>query len=108
MHSSGMRACRARWRRCSVISAGPVEQFRPIMSMPSGSSAVRAAPISEPSSIVPVVSKAMETSSGTAVPVASIALRAPRTDALVWSRSCVVSTSSASAPPASRPSALAW
>ena len=45
-----------RWRRCSLISAGPVAQLRPIRSMPSGSSAVSAAPISEPSSIVPVVS----------------------------------------------------
>ena len=35
---------------------GPVAQFSPIRSMPSGSSAVSAAPISEPSSMVPVVS----------------------------------------------------
>ena len=53
---TGMRAWRDRWRRCSLISAGPVAQFRPIMSMPSGSTAVSAAPISLPSSIVPVVS----------------------------------------------------
>jgi hypothetical protein len=33
-----------------------VAQFSPITSMPSGSSAVSAAPISEPISIVPVVS----------------------------------------------------
>jgi hypothetical protein len=78
------------------------------MSMPSGSSAVSAAPISEPSSIVPVVSNAIETTSGTSVPVASSARRAPRTEAFVWSRSCVVSTIRASAPPASRPSTLAW
>lgn len=78
------------------------------MSMPSGSSAVSAAPISEPSSMVPVVSNAMETSSGTSVPVAAMARRAPRTEALVCSRSWVVSTMRASAPPASRPSALAW
>ncbi|CAM5690536.1 hypothetical protein SGRIM128S_03847 [Streptomyces griseomycini] len=35
------------------------------MSMPSGSSAVSAAPISEPSSIVPVVSTVTETIRGT-------------------------------------------
>ncbi len=37
-----------------------------------------------------------------------MARRAAMTDALVWSRSCVVSTSRASAPPASRPSAFCW
>ncbi len=78
------------------------------MSMPSGSSAVSAAPISEPSSMVPVVSKAIDTSSGTWTPVASMARRAPTTAALVCSRSWVVSTIRASAPPPSRPSALAW
>lgn len=78
------------------------------MSMPRGSSAVSAAPISEPSSMVPVVSKAMETSSGTSAPVASMARRAPRIDDFVCRRSCVVSTIRASAPPASRPSAFAW
>ena len=42
--------------RCSDISCGPVAQFRPIGSTPSGSRAVSAAPISLPSSSVPVVS----------------------------------------------------
>ena len=52
--------------------------------------------------------RAME-ATGLDVPLlVSMALRAPRMDALVWSRSCVVSTISASAPPASRPSAFAW
>ncbi len=78
------------------------------MSMPSGSSAVRAAPISEPSSMVPVVSTVTDTISGTSRPTARMARRAAMTDALVWSRSCVVSTSRASAPPASRPSAFCW
>ncbi len=66
------RACRARWRRCSLISAGPVAQFRPIMSMPSGSSAVSAAPISEPTSIVPVVSTVTCTRIGRSAPAAAI------------------------------------
>ena len=52
----GIRACAARYRRCSLISPGPVAQFSPIMSMPSGSRAVSAAAISLPSSIAPVVS----------------------------------------------------
>ncbi len=78
------------------------------MSMPSGSSAVSAAPISEPSSIVPVVSKARETSKGRSAPSASRARRAPRMDDFVWRRSWVVSTIRASAPPAIRPSAFAW
>ena len=43
-------------RKCSLISAGPVAQFKPIKSIPSGSSAFKAAPISDPMSIVPVVS----------------------------------------------------
>ncbi|MGX1311137.1 hypothetical protein RKD24_001256 [Streptomyces calvus] len=78
------------------------------MSMPRGSSAVSAAPISEPSSMVPVVSTVTDTISGTSNPAISMARRAAMTEALVCSRSCVVSTSSASAPPASRPSAFCW
>ena len=46
----------AKTRRCSLISAGPVAQFRPIRSIFSGSNAFKAAPISEPSNIVPVAS----------------------------------------------------
>jgi hypothetical protein len=53
---SGTLACSDSTRRCSLISAGPVAQFIPIRSMPSGSSAVSAAPISEPTSMVPVCS----------------------------------------------------
>ncbi|CAM5366283.1 hypothetical protein STANM309S_04838 [Streptomyces tanashiensis] len=77
-------------------------------SMPRGSRAVSAAPISEPSSMTPVVSKASEQISGTSTPRASIARRAPMMLDLVCSRSWVVSTIRASAPPASRPSAFCW
>ena len=42
--------------KCSLISAGPVAQFKPIKSIPSGSKAFNAAPISDPINIVPVVS----------------------------------------------------
>ena len=46
----------ARYRMCSVISRGPVAQLRPRMSGFRAMSDVRAAPISEPSSMRPVVS----------------------------------------------------
>ncbi len=76
--------------------------------MPSGSSAVSAAPISEPSSIVPVVSTVTEQISGRFTPAAVMARREPIRAALTWSRSCMVSTTRASAPPAISPAALAW
>ena len=80
--------------------------------MPSGSSAVSAAPISEPSSIAPVVSMVTWAISMMSAPdcaaAAAIARRAPMIAALAWSRSWQVSTISASAPPRSRPAALAW
>ena len=77
------------------------------MSMPSGSSAVSAAPISEPSSIVPVVSTVTEQISGNP-PSGVQGPAGAQIEALVCSRSWVVSTSSASAPPAIRPSAFFW
>ena len=83
-------------------------QFSPIRSMPSGSSAVSAAPISEPSSMVPVVSTVTWQITGTGDPVAAIARLAPTTAAFVCSRSWQVSMINASAPPASRPAALSW
>ena len=79
--------CAARYRRCSLISQGPVAQFSPIMSMPSGSRAVRAAPISLPSSIMPVVSIvtcAMISAPGA---MSAAARLAPMIAALAWSRS---------------------
>ncbi len=73
--------------------------------MSSGSSAVSAAPISEPSSMVPVVSTVTWAITGSCRPAAAIARLQPITAALVCSRSCEVSTSSTSAPPAIRPAA---
>lgn len=78
------------------------------MSIPSGSRAVSAAPISEPRSMVPVVSTVTEQITGRLAPVASRARRAPSTAAFVWRRSWVVSTMRASAPPSIMPSALLW
>ena len=98
-----MRACLASVRRCSLISAGPVAQFRPMRSTPSGSIAVSAAPISLPSSIVPVVSTVTWVMIGTRRPSARIAALRPSTAALTCSRSWQVSTTSASLPPAISP-----
>ena len=60
-----MRACWLRWRRCSLISDGPVAQFRPKTSGCSGSTAARAAPISVPGSMRPVSSIVTWTCIGT-------------------------------------------
>jgi hypothetical protein len=46
-----MRACWERWRRCSLISAGPVAQLMPMTSGRIGSRAASAAPISVPGSM---------------------------------------------------------
>ncbi len=105
---SGTRACLASCRRCSLISAGPVAQLSPMTSMPSGSSAASAAPTSVPSSIVPVVSTVIEARIGTCRPSAAIARFAPMIDAFVCRMSWVVSTITASAPPASSPRTSSW
>ena len=64
----------------------------PIMSMPSGSRATRAAVISLPTSIVPVVSTVTETVIGRSTPARAQARRAAMTAALAWSRSWQVSS----------------
>ena len=106
MHITGVCENLERCRRCSLISVGPVAQLRPIMSTPSGSSAVSAAPISLPMSIVPVVSTVTSTKIGRRMPVSTIACLQPLTAALVCRMSCEVSMSSASQPP--RMSPRAW
>ena len=75
------------------------------MSMPSGSTAVSAAPISLPSSMVPVVSTVTWAIIGMWRPNWAIARRDPSTAAFSCSKSWQVSTSIASAPPSSMPSA---
>ena len=74
-------------------------------SMPSADNEVSAAPISEPMSMVPVVSMVTWAMTGTSVPSAELARLHPTTAALACSRSCAVSTSSASAPPSMSPRA---
>ena len=103
MQPSDIVECRARCRRCSLISVGPVAQLSPSTSIPSGSSAVSAAPISVPSSMVPVVSTVTWTIRGRSLPAASSARRLPMIAALACSRSWAVSMTTASMPPASMP-----
>ena len=79
---SGVRAAADRWRRCSLISDGPVAQLSPTMSTFSGSMAARAALISVPRSIRPVSSIVTWHWIGTWRPTAAIARRAPMTDGL--------------------------
>ena len=80
-------------------------QFIPITSTPSGSIAVRAAAMSDPSSIWPVVSTVTWVISGTFLPARRMPAKAPATAALTWSRSWQVSISRRSAPPSSSPNA---
>ncbi|MFN8170493.1 MAG: hypothetical protein U0R65_01360 [Candidatus Nanopelagicales bacterium] len=103
MHDRPIGEVRASVRRCSLISAGPVAQLSPMRSIPNGAKAVSAAPISVPSSIVPVVSTVTWAKTGISDPVARRARRAPTMAAFVCSRSCDVSMSTASAPPATMP-----
>ena len=76
--------------------------------MPSGSSAVSAAPISLPSSMEPVVSMVTWAISGRSLAAAAIARRAPMIAAFACSRSWQVSTTIASTPPRSSPATLRW
>jgi hypothetical protein len=76
--------------------------------MRSGASAVRAAPISLPSSMDPVVSIVTCAITGTSRPASVIARRMPITAALACSRSWLVSTTNASTPPCSSPAAFRW
>ncbi len=105
-HEIGMGEYADRWRRCSCISIGPVAQLRPNTSGRSAPRAPSAAPISLPSSIVPVCSIVTCSWSGTSRPSAAIARRAPMTAALAASMSKWVSVMSRSAPPSNRPRAI--
>lgn len=75
------------------------------MSTPSGSSEVSAAPISEPTSMVPVVSIVTWTMIGVSVPAALRARRAPTIAAFACSKSWQVSITIASTPPSMSPRA---
>ena len=106
-HERNVRECCDRYRRCSVISVGPVAQLSPMTSGRSASSAVSAAPISEPTSSRPVVSTVTCTMIGTSIPAVAIARRAPMIAALHWRRSWTVSMRRTSMPPASSPATIA-
>ncbi len=93
---------------CSPISVGPVAQLRPMMSMPSGSMAASAAPISVPTSMRPVSSMVTWHWIGTWRPTLAMARRAPMTEAFTASRSKWVSRMNRSTPPSSSASAATW
>jgi hypothetical protein len=97
----GMRLWWLRWRRCSLISAGPVAQLMPTMSTFNGSMAASAAPISVPGSIRPVSSMVTWAWMGTWRPAAAMARRAAMTAAFRPSRSNWVSMMNRSTPPSS-------
>ena len=101
-------ALRDRYLRCSLISAGPVAQFNPITSTPRASRVERAAPISEPSSMVPVVSTVTLTRIGRSTPSLTRARFVAITAALACRRSWQVSICTASMPPAIMASTWAW
>jgi hypothetical protein len=105
-HEIGTVELADRCRRCSCISEGPVAQLRPKTSGLSAPRATSAAPISVPSSIVPVCSIVTWSWIGTVRPTAAIARRAPMTAALAASRSKWVSVMSRSTPPSIRPRAM--
>ena len=83
----GSGECWLRWRRCSCISAGPVAQLMPSTSGRIAATETSAAPISEPTSIRPVVSIVTWTCSGTSRPIERIARRQATIAAFTWSRS---------------------
>ena len=102
MHEIGIRACWDRWRRCSLISAGPVAQLMPMTSGRRASIETSAAAMSVPGSMRPVTSIVTWICSGTSRPAAAMARRAPMVAALSPSRSYWVSMMSRSTPPSSR------
>ena len=101
----GSAECWDRKRRCSCISAGPVAQLMPSTSGRIAPSDTRAAPISLPTSIRPVVSIVTWTCSGTARPADFIARRQAIIAALTWRRSMHVSMRNRSTPPSRSPAA---
>ena len=93
---------------CSAISTGPVAQLRPSEAIGNGLSALTTAAMSEPSSIVPVVSmvtlEKIARSSGVRPASLSASMQA-LIAIFCCSRSCEVSIMKPSMPPAIRPRA---
>ena len=102
--NTGRREFCARWRTCSTICSGPVAQLMPITStVSSASSVVSAQAISEPSSIVPVVSIVTLAITGRRVSISPNTSSIAPSAAFVCSRSWHVSTLSTSIPPSTSP-----
>ena len=105
---NGRFQCLAMCARCGVISVGPVAQFKPSEAIGNGRSAFTTALMSEPKSIVPVVSIVTETRIGisrTVFPAASSASKHAVTAHLICKRSWQVSIMKQSAPPSIKPRA---
>ena len=90
---------------CSFICSGPVAQLRPSTSIAKGSRIATTAAMSEPTSIVPVVSIVTDTMIGRRWPLAAKASSIPCRAALICSTSWQVSTMNRSTSPAISPSA---
>ena len=104
--NTGLREFCARWRTCSTICSGPVAQLIPITStVSSASSVVSAQAMSEPSSIVPVVSIVTLAITGTRVSISVKTSSIAPSAAFVCKRSWQVSTLSTSMPPSISPRA---
>ena len=105
---NGRFQCLAMCARCGVISVGPVAQFNPSEAIGKGRRALTTALISDPKSIVPVVSIVTETRIGisrTVFPAASSASKHAVTAHLICKRSWHVSIMKQSAPPSIKPRA---
>ena len=75
---NGRFQCFAKYATCSAISVGPVAQFKPRLAIGNGRRALTTAAMSEPSSMVPVVSMVTLASTGISscvFPAAPIASR---------------------------------
>ena len=93
---------------CSAISVGPVAQLKPRLAIGNGRSAFTTAAMSEPRSMVPVVSMVTLARTGMSscvFPAAPMASRHAFTAHFTCRRSCAVSTIRQSAPPSIRPRA---
>ena len=87
------------------MNSGPVAQFMPTESSGACMTEAYSASTSCPASIVPIGSIVTETMTGTRQPTSANACSTPIKPAFRLRVSCVVSSSSMSAPPESRPTA---
>ena len=89
----------------SVMNSGPVAQLMPSESSGACMTDAQSASTSWPASIVPIGSIVTDAIRGTRQPTSANACSTPMNPALRLRVSCVVSSSSVSAPPESSPTA---